>query len=257
MSSPYTSFYHLHIPRTGGRFILNNVINFLTPYMREDGINVINPVPIENPTAHACWHPDIDENTYIMSTLRDPSTHISSLFFQLIVADKSKPQIYPNPPSYDPSLFDKRILIGSLYYGQDGVIPHMMNNFQAKNFLYTRPFIHGPIDPSIDAEAGILTVLERAKRVNFLMRMEDIPKDPMVIADKIIKDLGLSVSLEQVKKDYETRLPYLNRLNELIVVPEVKKFSEDFDEEAKRHIWPKIRTDYHVYSTDELFYKFN
>jgi hypothetical protein len=224
--------------------------------MREDGIEVINEVPIENPTAHSCWHPQIDDDTYIMSTFRDPSTHISSLFFQLVVSSK-EPQVYPNPPSYNPELFDVRLLISSLYYGKNGFIPYMMNNFQTKNFLYTKPFIHGPADFNIDSEANFLTILERAQRVNFFMRMEDIPKDPMLIADKLIKDLGLSVNIEKIKEDYSMRLPYLNKLNELIVVPAVKELSQTFDEEARKHIWTKIRTDHHIYTTDNLFYKFN
>lgn len=251
----YKSFYHLHIPRTGGRFIINNVLSLLYPYMREDGIDVINEVPIDQPMAHACWHPKINDDTYILSTFRDPLTHISSLFYLQVIAAGMPKQYYPDHPTYNEELFDKKIFIN--YLNGKPEYQYITNSFQSKNLLYIRPFLRSGYDYTIDADKQIIEVLDRAKRINLFIRMEDIPVNPMLIAEKIIYDMGLSVSIDTIKKEYENRLLFLKKFNEIIVVPKVSEFANSFDDEEKKHIWVKIRTDYHVYSTDELFYKFD
>jgi len=249
----HKSFYHLHTPKTGGRFIIWNVLDILKPYIRARGIYYHNDVTIEQAGAHSAWPDWIDDDTYVMSTFRDPTTAISSLFFHLVVLDQ-KYQIFPNPASFQPKLLNKKYFFNILE--TPGFVGSQLTNFQSKNFLYNRPFLNGPLDLDIDPEKQHDLLMSRVSRTNLLFKMEDIPKDPWVIAQKLVSDLDLDLTEERFREEYRIRQEHLEAVNPLFKVKETREFIDSFTPKELEKIKPYIAIDRGIYSTPNLFYVF-
>lgn len=222
--------------------------------MEAAGIKVINNVPIEHPEAHSAWRPEIDENTYVFSTFRDPVTHTCSLFFHMVALDR-EPQMFPNPPAFTAKLLNSRYLINFITSG--GYVEHQMANFQAKNFLYERYFYGGPFDPSIKPEEQKDLLMRRLRRTNLLLRMEQIPQDPSVLAAKFIEDLGLPLTVDQFKEEYAAKSDYLTVLNPLLTVKENADLAKSLTVEELDTLRPFIAIDQGIYSDDSVFYTFD
>lgn len=250
----YKSFYHLHAPKTGGRFVLNNVLHLLYPHMEAAGIRVINNVPIEHPDAHGAWSTEIKEDTYVFSTFRDPVTHTCSLFFHMVALDQG-PQFFPNPPTFTAKLLNPRYLINFMTAG--GFNGHQMTNFQSKNFLYERHFYGGPLDFSINPEVQGDLLMQRLRRTNLLLRMEQIPQNPVILATKLIEDMELPLSVEQFKEEYLAKSDYLTVLNPLLIVKENADLARSLTEEDLDIIRPYIAIDQGIYSDNSVFYTFD
>jgi len=233
---------------------MNNVLTFLYPVMHMQRIKVINEVPLGNETTHSGWHRDIDDDTYVLSTFREPFSHVLSLYFYMCVAQK-EPQYFPDRLKYIESELDKEKFLNKLfvspYYG------YILSNHQIKNFLYNHGVINGKFDPYLDPELRIEDVLEKAKRVNFMMRMDELPQNPLLIAEKIINDMELDITIEEVAEKYRIRKPYLDQVNPLTITPQTQQFANDFTLEERNMLWTRIRGDYHIYSMDSLYHKFN
>jgi hypothetical protein len=249
----YKSFYHLHIPRTGGRYVKHNIINFLKPYMIEQNIKIINDVEISSLTAHACWDKEINDDTYIFSSFRNPITHVSSLYYVQVVIKDLPDQIFPNKLDYDKLLFDKNLFME--YFINNVGHSYMMSNHQSKNLLYKRPFINGPLDFSINPENNYADVLEKAQRINLFVRMEDITNNQLVLAKKIIDDMDLQVSIETISERYNAEINQLKIWNSLFKVSDVTNFANSFNDDEKLIIYNKTEIDNLIYKNNELFYK--
>ena len=254
MPKTYKSFYHLHTPWTGGRWVRENVLTFLVPYIKEAGIEVFNEWPIEDTRAHSCWHPKIDDDTYIVSTFRDPLFHFASLFFHLSVADQG--QTYPNPITYNKEKFTQEYMYRVLFGEEGPQTQYLMDNFQSKNLLYTSPLIDTKnIRVYIDPIKSINEVLIRAKRIDLLVKTERLPKNPMLMVKKIVEDLNLPLdTVDKVNNEYLNKVSYLDNFNKLTTTPETKTFAEKMDTSQMKY---RIRADLHIYSIEELFYSFN
>ena len=252
----YKKFYHLHTPWTGGRWLLQNVIYPLLPEIKSAGIEVFNDYPIDNPKAHGCWNPEIDDDTYVISTFRDPVYHLPSLFFHMKAAYPD--QRFPNEVQWDPEKFTEELFFKALWDPTDGVMHYLTDNFQSKNLLYKNSLLDiNNIRTYISPEHNFTGVLKRAERVDLLIRTKDLPKeDPTVLISKVGKDLGLTeLSISKAINNYIVKLPYLDLLNKLQRVPVTKEFADKLIEEHKTPgMYTKIRTDMHIYSIDRLFY---
>jgi hypothetical protein len=222
--------------------------------MEAAGIEVINNVPIEHPGAHSAWLPQINDDTYVFSTFRDPVTHSCSLFFHM-VAMEDAPQFFPNPPVFTPKLLNSRYLVNYMTAG--GFNGYLMSNFQSKNFLYDRPFFGGPIEKDIDPAIKDDVLMQRIRRTNLLLRMEQIPQNPEVLAAKLIDDLELPITIEQFKQDYAAKLDFLTVLNPLLIVKENADLARSLTEKDLETIKPYIAVDQGIYSDDSVFYTFD
>lgn len=249
----FDSFYHLHIPKTGGRYLRYNVIDILTPYIEEKGIKVINKdVPITEPKFHASWDQQITDSTYIMTSLRDPISNLASLFFHIIVIDKD-PQAFPNKIKYNSDLMTKEIFFESI---KD--LPYFFSGFQSKNFLYNEPFYNGNHDTSVQPATDIKKLFERINRINLLIKMEDMRViTPSSIAKKLIEDLELPITLEKFTEEYNKKTEYLTVANSIIQNDIVQDLVNSFTNTEKQNLYKYIREDLFLYSgCRNLFYKF-
>lgn len=222
--------------------------------MEAAGIEVFNNVPIEDPGAHGAWSRKITDDTYVLSSFRDPITHICSLFFHMVAIEQA-PQFYPNPISFTSKLLDRRYLVNFISSG--GFTGQQMTNFQSKNFLYERPFYGGPIDFSINPELQPDLLMQRLRRTNLLFRMESIPKDPAVLAAKLIKDLGLNLTIDQFKEEYAANSEFLTTLNPLLTIKENADLARSLTEEDLAIIRPYLAIDQGIYSDNSVFYTFD
>ena len=228
----------------------------MLPEIKAAGIEVFNDYPIDNPKAHGCWNPEIDDDTYVISTFRDPVYHLPSLFFHIKAAYPN--QRFPNEVQWDPEKFTEDLFFRALWDTTDSTTFYLMDNFQSKNLLYKNSLLElNNIRMYISPEHNFTGVLKRAERVNLLIRTKDLPKDdPTVLISKIGKDLGLTdLAISKAINNYVVKVPYLELLNKLQKVPATKEFADNLLASHKtRDMYAKIRTDLHIYSINRLFY---
>ena len=71
----YNKFYYIHIQRTGGRYLFENVINQL---YKSEQIELLNYNKNQGDLPHNGWVDEIDQDTYVMTIFREPLELICS-----------------------------------------------------------------------------------------------------------------------------------------------------------------------------------
>lgn len=244
----YKTFYFLHIPKTGGRFVKRLIIDPIKNILKENGIEILE----KNPKLwHHGWHREIDDNTYIFSIIRDPVSWSVSYFTHLK---------YQENKAIDISLdnFHSQEIIKKVGLEKYQIFEWLekesyRENYQSKNFL---------LNPALDYKIRMDQFFKNAQalgyeidkeklynriyRVNLLMRNEDFKVvDYNLLINKIFQDLGIS-------SDYKIESE-LNR-NHLSIEtsPELYSTLDDFDKKAIRDI---MSIDQEIYDNDNLFWK--
>lgn len=199
----YKSFYFLHVVKTGGRFLLNYVIEPITEILEKNGVEVIKSPIIENSVRrnrHMGWHPDIDDSTYIVSIFREPTTWSCSWFTHIYHQRNNLLNL------------DKQAsVIKSVTLNKDDLFLWLekernFNNYQSKNYILQPDKNNSSINKEIDIfhqegnSVDIDLLYSRLERVNLLIKQNNLKKmDYNDLIKKISTDLGIDI-------DY--RVPY-------------------------------------------------
>ena len=133
----FNSFYYLHIPKTGGRWLTSKLDNLLETFDHHK-IKTINDIrehdsvigqertdDSEGYYEHTGWHPEINEKTFILATFRDPVKQICSLW-----TNSNEKRIYAS--GINTELFLKDIKNESSYLNNQSV--SLSNSGKLKDF---------------------------------------------------------------------------------------------------------------------------
>lgn len=194
----YKSFYFLHVPRTGGKFVKKYLIDPISEELKSNGIDIIENEKIVDridpnilwPNDHVGWNAKINPDTYVFSIFREPISWGCSYFTQ---------ERYWMGGATTPNT---GVTKDSIVINKDEMLEFFkkekhVQNFQSKNFVLTalRGSIMAMLRHGIpEDEAGINKdfVLKRLNRVNLLVRNKDL-NDPNKIIEKIESDLGIKI----------------------------------------------------------------
>jgi hypothetical protein len=172
VSGSFNSFYHLHTPKTGGHWVDSLILRTIKPALEDAGI------PFK--TDHAGWS-HVQNNTYILSTWRDPALRTVSHFCH-----------YKNYFCGDSSKSSEAELLNWVEKNEGA-----LSNYQSRTLLYStqetrvpyfylnhKDFLNTPIDRD--------EVLKRLSRINVIIK--DIEMDDQTaesVLKKIVEDLKL------------------------------------------------------------------
>lgn len=223
----FNTVYFLHIPKTGGRYLINSALYSLVRPLEANNIN-----NMQEDYSHLGWHKDITESTYIISLFRDPVEQLVSLYSHVQVLDNLGD---PRKDISDPKL-TKEDMFAWLYKDEEGA-----RNFQAKNLLRTGMVETRLSDIKLTSR---LEVEPRLKRVNLLIRTTTLDViDFRVIVDKICDDLSINriTNYQRVHKS-----SFKN--------PESKKLLLSLTESDKEELKKFSSIDVDIYNDDSLFW---
>jgi hypothetical protein len=171
------SFYYLHVSKASGRFLYTYVLSDLINATRGTNIQYLFP-PVSDPEwTHHGWNKLIDDDTYVISSLRDPVEAIVSYRMQ------------------HGGINDKEHFFSSL---------DKITNIQSRSFIDWE-------DNKMDALAEVNfdkdAILGKLKRVNLLIDSKEINiKNYNKIKHKIASDLGIiGISYSDIEDTNEFR----------------------------------------------------
>lgn len=217
----YNRFFNLHIPKTGGTYFRENILNPLVPYLNENGIST-NPYGeggekdyAKTGTYHWCWYePFVQEESYIFTTLRDPVKRLISHY-----AWQATRAVYYEISDYK----IEDITVDNFYKWLD-LYSDIYKNFQSKNLVYYNPnhsiymeavhrgwksdgvpeiesflFSKDFADFKIDKDA----LLANINRIDMMLKAEDLRDldKQLIVRDRIMSDLGLDGQQTPIKND--------------------------------------------------------
>jgi hypothetical protein len=176
----YNKFYFLHIQKTGGRHLMNNVIYPIMEQLNKNGIkNIVKD------HLHTAWHSEIDEKTYVVASLRDPVEQAVSLYAHVLLL---------NSQGFLKNRYDDKKLTKKDFYewlkSQDDY-----PGFQAKSFLCDEFFFkreHPKSKPYVSIEFNENLLNFRKNQVNLFLNNNNISGRELEIQNKIFLDLGIN-----------------------------------------------------------------
>lgn len=219
-------FYHLHIPKAGGHYIKNAIIDRI--YREFDSVG------IKYEPGHYGWL-GVDEDTYIISSLRDPAKRTVSHFCYQTNFPISK---------YKKTEVNKN----NLFKWIDENIEYI-SDFQSKNFLYT-PQNRDQIFFFVEDEDFLKIkniskndVLSRVKLVNILIKDTDLnDMNSELIINKIKKDINIGNHSNMRNLNFNKNEKSLELYNTL-------------SEKEKQYLYDINKVDSDIYFDDSLFWK--
>jgi hypothetical protein len=183
--SKFDSFYQLHIPKTAGRFIREEVIYPLVPTMTDAGINFIGRTLEPNPQ-HIGWVDEISQSTYVMSSFRDPVEQAVSYFCERTT---NWGRHVNAPASMAEEMFTKEKMLRQIKK-----VPYFYENHQSKFFIYNDAWMNGvKRDYSLDPKNYVDLVYSRVRRLNLFLKITSEPFYSIPLAKKVCLDLNLSL----------------------------------------------------------------
>jgi len=241
----YDSLYFLHIPKTGGRYFFKSVVRPIhdkNPNIKE----MHTPKEFADKdkeliqVVHRGWIPDITDNTYIASILRDPIKRAVSHYVYTIANRIG---------SVDDDGQEKKIvhLDKNLFMETIERSPKW-HNYSSKNFLYDmsnyKDFVSLSDNDKLLDRNTIDTLFSRVKRTNFLMKTETFKKvDISDISKKISNDL----SVDNIFYVDQTR--YIIQSSNILY--------NSLNESDKKSLTKCFELDYEIYNDDSLFWSPN
>lgn len=211
------SFYYLHVSKAAGRFLYEYVLSDLINITRDTDTPYLFPKSKDLNWTHHGWNNLISDDTYIISSLRDPVEAIVSYRMQ------------------HGGLTDKDHLFASI---------NQITNIQSRSFI---EWENNTIDPEQDVEFDKDLILSRLNRIDFLLDSKDINiktynKIKRKIADEVgIKNVGYTHGL------YDTDIFKTNGVKEFCdsltkeeidIIKEVNYMDVDLYEAAKSLFFP-------------------
>jgi hypothetical protein len=169
--------------KTGGRYLLSNAIVPIMDQLKKNNIETLNSAKM----AHANWHSIIDNQTYIITVLRDPASQIISLYTHGKTTDSRG-----NP------IIDKNFNLSKDIMYDEITKNKGYQNFQSKNLIFDEK-TKLPIqnyEKFIDEEL----VEKKLNRINLLLNHNNIKENAIKIQEKIFLDLGIDGITQPPKK---------------------------------------------------------
>lgn len=191
----YKSFYYLQVPKTGSKYFLSNMYSPLKDEFNKHGIEFLNMWDQYSNPLITGWHPEIDKDTYVASTFRDPVKQIVSKYCdQFKSANKSETKYYSN------DLPDKEAFMQN--------VNTYANNMS--RYLVSHSDVYGK-DILQSTEININSAVRRSKRVNKFILESTNPNDTM---RSILQDMDLPVPshLEKGKVNHKINVNNSSRL---------------------------------------------
>jgi hypothetical protein len=173
---------HIHIPKTGGMYLVNA---FLFPfYEKSTNLGEDYNYVFDKNNPHKCWY-DIDANSYIITSLREPVERTVSHYCELMNKTPDIPYVSIN--KFRRWIDDNKVCI---------------SNFQSKNILYTLKdnddqkgalFFH-KLKDFLEINIDKDKLLQRLKRVDLLIKDKQMtPNGFDRFSIKMINDLDSKV----------------------------------------------------------------
>jgi hypothetical protein len=241
----YNKFYFLHVPKTGGRFFTEYIVRPIERTLEENGVKIIQLPP--NVNKHGGWHNDIDDDTYVVSIVRDPAEFFSRLVAHMVAYENGLID-----DNNDQIINDKSI---ALDISKDFLFDTMeelqyLKNFQSQNFIltpqdinlvaYARRMYNKNMGVSIDNKL----LYERLRRTNLMIRHADLKSmDYSILIDKISEDIGIRINVDTSSIDKER---YKNNNSEHLF--------NKLDNEDIKKIYENFAVDKEIYDNDSLFW---
>lgn len=219
MNKEYKSFYFLHIPKTGGRYINKYIFYHLR--IERPNQNTNFKIKSLESNGHGGWQKNIKDDTYIVSILRDPVKLACSYFTHF-----ASPYRENTKESFLKWIEKEK----------------WFHNFQAKNFLfdtssfspkeYTKKFNSGEIE--------IDELNKRINRINFLFTTDYLKTNIHDICKKICTDLDLDIDKKEFPEDTRFSQPESSNLYNSLSEQEIKKISSLFS--VDYYLYNKVRS---------------
>lgn len=170
----YKSFYYLQIPKTGSKYFIGNIYWPLAEELKKHNINLINMWDQNSKPVITGWDPRIDEDTYVVSTFRDPVRQVVSKYCnQFRTSDKPESKYYLNETPDKKEFF----LHVDKYYNN-------MSKYLANHST------DNDKDVFQSTEINIESAVRRSKRVNkFILESTN----PWQVIREILTDMDLPV----------------------------------------------------------------
>lgn len=246
--SKYNSFYFLHVPKTGGRFLSKYIIDPVKKQLFENGIEILkNPELQSNKrNRHVGWNWKITPETYIMSCFREPVEWACSYFIHMM---------YIESGALD--MDNEAIVIKNIdkeFTGKDLIKwlteNKFLQNYQSKNYVLgageNSSIKHEILmNEKMHWELDINFLYKRLQRVNLLFRQGELKEmDPSLLVEKISQDLNIKIDyspFEDIDKGY-----YSNNASKLLY-----DSLSNFEKDSIRSL---MSIDVDVYNNDMLFW---
>lgn len=219
----YNKFYYLHIPKTGGRYIKSKILPQL-----------LNHIEVVSMVDHSGWINEIDDNTYIMTIIRDPIKTICSLYTHMVISrigilndDEDLKKGINSYKKIKNLYLDKNFFINWLTEN------NVYHNLQSKHFLPIFPSIS---DNAAPVEKNIDLILKRLDRINLKFDHDSVIGEGIYkITNKIYEDLNIYIDIEN-----DSSYKYYNVGSSLLY--------NSLTDEEKKYISKYFDIDYIIYN---------
>ena len=222
MSNKYNKLYFMHIPKTGGRYIIYNVLDQIRQQLKENNVEVLNSGKFD----HSNWYSKIDDQTYIVSVLRDPVEQCISLYTH------EKTTTQGGQLKTDTDIF----LSKKDFYTKINKIKNY-KNFQSKCFISDEKYGFGLHREEVIIDKDILQ--KRLNRVNLLLNQNNL--NAKKIQEKIFLDLGINGKIN----DSSSKGLYYN--------PHSEYFYNQFSDNEKKYIKEYNSIDDDIFKNSKYF----
>lgn len=217
----YNKFYFVHIQRTGGRYLFENVINHL---YKSEQVELLNYTQRQGDLPHNGWVTGIDDDTYVMTVVREPLELISSYYcyFEL-TGDCVEEEDY-----------DKEKLFKFIMKNPS------IHNLQSKNlFLTSNKYSDLVLKTVLYQKVDFNLLEEKIKRLNMIFTL-DYLKDASVedIANKIASDMNIEPFFDS------EFAPSFNHFSHL----RAKGLYDSLTQDDKNNLTRYFEADYYLYN---------
>ncbi len=220
--------YLLHIPKTGGRFVLNYVMKYVP------GIMVVS-----GKERHSGWSKVIDDETYILCFLRDPVKLVCSLYAYIILSEVDPKTQIEHGNDYVTKDIAEKLVIDKQEFLSWVENSTQWHNIQAKNFFISDNLLDNIRSVKIDKEV----LYERLNRVNLLVKSDHMKKWG---AKNVLLQLSYDLHRAIYPQSYEDSHKYSN--------PASLKLYRSLTDEDKEFILQFFEIDSEIYNSDKLKY---
>jgi hypothetical protein len=241
----YNKVYFLHIPKTGGRFLIKYILRPMENILKDNGIELVKSP--EDVRQHAGWPSWIDDQTYVIAVFREPCEFFVSSVCHAVAGKRGlidQEKWYIIKEEGKDLRVDKQELYDTL------LLWEYMKDFQSQNFVLspdpeTKSILH---ESKMQYENKIVLnkkeVYDKVNRTNLMIRNKDLRSmDYSLLVNKISEDLGVKINLDfsQIDKEY-----FKNSASEFLF--------NTLTQEDKDYINQNFMIDKEIYENDSLFW---
>ena len=241
----YDSFYFLHIPKTDGRRFIDLILLDIkdnNPQIDFPGGNLMGNYLGDPSTAHQGWIPEITDNTYVFSMMRDPIKRSVGYYVFSRLQKIKQSKGFDTDTSIN---FTKEGFISSIEYKKH------IQNISSRMLLYNtisyayRQFFYDK-ELSIDDKDLMYTLERRLGRINLFLKSETFNSmDKSNLMEKICTDIGVkNLHISSKKKEFE--LSYTEK--------ESSGLYDLLTDSDKDYLRQYFEVDYYIYEKEDLFW---